>query len=148
MEEWVMSTEEIRSIIEDLSRQLQAAINSQNPDEITNLYTDEPKFLPRGGDIPQFDPLPENRWSKEYINTYWNNVFKAPTMGCCKYLQRISNIEVLDYIAYEIGTYHLAADTGVGNDLEEGVYFILWKKEHEQWKIEVHILNTISNPKW
>lgn len=143
-----MSTEEVRSIIEGLSMQLQAAINSQNLNEITNLYTDEPKFLPRGGDISQFDPLPENRWSKEYISTYWNNVFKTPTMGCCKYLQRISNIEVLDYIAYEIGTYHLAADTGVGEDLEEGVYFILWKKENEQWKIEVHILNTTGNPKW
>lgn len=140
--------EEVRNIIENLSRQLQSAIGSQNTNEIIKLYTDEPKFLPRGGDIPQFDPLPENRWSKEYISSYWEKVFRVPTMGCCKYIQRVNNIEVLGDVAYEIGTYHLAADTGVGEDLEEGAYFILWKKENDQWKIEVHILNTGSNPKW
>jgi ketosteroid isomerase-like protein len=112
------------------------------------LYTDEPKFLPRGGDIPQSGSLSENRWSKEYISAYWDNVFRVPTMGCCKYIQRINDIEVLGDVSYEIGTYHLAADTGVGSDLEEGVYFILWKKENEQWKIAVHILNTASSPKW
>lgn len=142
------TTEEVHNIIENLSRQLQSAIGSQNTNEIIKLYTEDPKFLPRGGDIPQFDPLPENRWSKEYISAYWEKVFRVPTIGCCKYIQRINNIEVLDDVAYEIGTYHLAADTGVGEDLEEGAYFILWKKENEQWKIEVHVLNTASSPKW
>lgn len=142
------TTEEVHNIIENLSRQLQSAIGSQNTNEIIKLYADEPKFLPRGGDIPQFDPLPENRWSKEYISTYWDKVFRVPTMGCCKYIQRINNIEVFGDIAYEIGTYHLAADTGVGEDLEEGAYFILWKKEDDQWKIAVHILNSGSSPKW
>lgn len=143
-----MTTEDVRSKIENLSRQLQSAIGSQNAGEIIKFYTEEPKFLPRGGDIPQFGPLPENRWSKEYISTYWDNVFKVPTMGCCKHVQRIHDIEVFDDAAYEIGTYSFAADSGLGEDLEEGVYFILWKKETEQWKVAVHILNTISNPKW
>jgi len=143
-----VTIEDVRSIIENLSRQLISAIGSQNTSEITELYTDEPKFLPRGGDIPRFGPLPENRWSKEYVSTYWDNVFQVPTQGCCKYLQRIHEIEVFGDAAYEIGIYSLAADSGVGEDLEEGAYFILWKKENEQWRIAVHILNTTSNPKW
>ncbi|MGB9940938.1 YybH family protein [Methanosarcina sp.] len=142
-----MTTEDVRNIIEDLSRQFEAAIQTQDIVKIVQLYTEKPKFMPRGGDIPQFGPIPDDRWSREYISRYWYDVFQVPESGF-KYVQRVYEIEVLGNVAYEIGTYSLAADTGVGDDLEKGVYFIFWKKEGDQWKIAVHILNTASSPKW
>jgi len=142
-----MTTEEVCNIIKGISMEFVYAIQAQDRARITQLYTSEPKFMPRGGDIPQFGPLPDNRWSREYIIQYWNNIFQI-VGNSFKYVQYIKNVEVLGDIAYEIGVYILAAETGVGEDLEEGTYFIIWKKENEQWKIAVHILNTTSNPKW
>ena len=142
-----MTIEGMRSKIEDLSRQFEVAIQTQDIVKIVQLYTDKPKFLPRGGDISQFGPIPDDRWTREYISRYWYDVFQVPESGF-KYVQRLYEIEVLGGVAYELGTYSLAADTGIGDDLEEGAYFILWTKEDEQWKIAVHILNTASSPKW
>lgn len=142
-----MDTEEVCSIIKDISMDLVSAIQTQDIARIPQLYTDEPKFMPRGGDIPQFGPIPDNRWSKEYISKYWSDIFQI-VGNSFKYIQYTKNIEVLGYVAYEIGVYSFAAETGVGKDLEEGTYFILWKKENDAWKITVHILNTTSDPKW
>ena len=142
-----MDAEEVRSIINDISMDLVSAIQTQDIARITQLYADEPKFMPRGGDIPQFGTIPENRWSKEYISKYWNDIFQI-VGNSFKFVQYIKNIEVLYDVAYEIGVYSFAAETGIGKDLEEGTYFILWKKENDSWKITVHILNTISDPKW
>lgn len=142
-----MPMNDTTSTIEELSDQYRNAIQRQDIAKITQLYTDEPRFMPRGGDIPRFDPIPEGRWSKEYINNYWKNVFQI-VQNSFKYVQSIKDVEGLGDLAYQIGTYSLAAFTGVGDDLEEGTYFILWKRENEQWKMAVHILNTASSPKW
>ncbi|AGB49800.1 ketosteroid isomerase-like enzyme [Methanomethylovorans hollandica DSM 15978] len=142
-----MDTEEVRSIIKDIIMDLVSAIQTQDITRIVQLYTDEPKFMPRGGDIPQFGPIPDNRWSKEYISKYWSDIYQI-VGNSFKYIQYTKNIDVLGDVAYEIGVYSFAAETGVGKDLEEGTYFILWNKENDAWKITVHILNTTSDPKW
>jgi ketosteroid isomerase-like protein len=142
-----MTTEEICNIIKDISTKFVSAVQAQNIAGITQIYTDKPKFLPRGGDIPQFGQVPDNRWSIEYISQYWSDIFQI-VGNSFKYVQYIKDVEVLGDAAYEIGVYIFAAETGVGEDLEEGTYFILWKKEDDLWKIAVHILNTTSNPKW
>lgn len=142
-----MDTEEVRSIIKGISMEFVSAIQTQDIARIPQLYTDEPKFMPRGGDIPQFGPIPDNRWSKEYISKYWSDIYQI-VGNSFKYIQYTKNIDVLGDVAYEIGVYSFAAETGVGKDLEEGTYFILWNKENDAWKITVHILNTTSDPKW
>jgi ketosteroid isomerase-like protein len=142
-----MDTEEVCSIIKDISMDLVSAIQTQDIARIPQLYTDEPKFMPRGGDIPSIWPYSDNRWSKEYISKYWNDIFQI-VGNSFKYIQYTKNIEVLGDVAYEIGVYSFAAETGVGKDLEEGTYFIIWKKKNDAWKITVHILNTTSDPKW
>lgn len=142
-----MDTEEVRSIIKGISMEFVSAIQTQDIARIPQLYTDEPKFMPRGGDIPQFGPIPDNRWSKEYISKYWSDIYQI-VGNSFKYIQYTKNIDVFGDVAYEIGVYSFAAETGVGKDLEEGTYFILWNKENDAWKITVHILNTTSDPKW
>ena len=141
-----MPIEGTRKTIEDLSRMFMDAVNSRDVTTITQFYTKKPKFLPRGGDIPRFGPLPANRWSQEYISTYWQSVFQA-TGGGFKYIQPMLNVEVLDDVAHEIGNYDLRMSNNE-DEIEEGTYFILWQKENEQWKIAVHILNSTSRPKW
>jgi ketosteroid isomerase-like protein len=141
-----MPLEETRKTIEDLSRMYMDAVNSRNVTTITQFYTKKPKFLPRSGDIPRFGPLPNNRWSEEYIGTYWQSIFQV-TGGSFKYIQPMLDIEVVDDVAYEIGVYDLRMSNNE-DEIEEGTYFILWQKENEQWKIAVHILNSTSHPKW
>lgn len=142
-----MDTEEVRSIIKGISMEFVSAVQTQNIVGITQLYTDKPRFMPRGGDIPQFGQVPDDRWSSEYISKYWSDIFQI-VGNSFKYVQYIKEVELLGDVVYEIGVYSFAAETGVGKDLEEGTYFILWKKENDAWKITVHILNTTSDPKW
>lgn len=142
-----MSNEEICNTIKGISMEFVSAVQAQNIAGITQLYTDKPRFMPRGGDIPQFGQVPDDRWSSEYISKYWSDIFQI-VGNSFKYVQYIKDVELLGDAAYEIGAYIFAAETGVGEDMEEGTYFILWKNEEDQWKIAVHILNTTSNPKW
>jgi ketosteroid isomerase-like protein len=138
-----MSTQET---LDNLSKDFENAVNSQNVTKLVQLYTDKPRFLPAGGDISRYSSLPNNRWSKEYISTYWQNVFQV-TEGKCLYIQNKKDFEVLGDAVYEIGMYDFRKGHDEG-EFEPGAYFILWQKENGQWKIAVHVLNSASRPKW
>jgi ketosteroid isomerase-like protein len=141
-----MTMEETSQTIEDLSNQYTHAVQSRDVTTLTQLYTQKPRFLPPGGDLPRWDPPPDNRWSTEYISAYWHNIFQV-TGGGFKYVQYVRDVAVLGEVAQEIGIYDLRM-SNTEEEIEAGTYFILWQREEGQWKIAVHILNSTSRPKW
>lgn len=65
-----MDTEEVRSIIKGISMEFVSAVQAHNIAGITQLYTDKPRFMPRGGDIPQFGQVRTTAGPVSiYINT-------------------------------------------------------------------------------
>jgi ketosteroid isomerase-like protein len=136
----------MQSSIETLSSEYEGAVQARNISAIADMYTNRPKFLPPGGDMPRWDNPPEERWSQAYIKTYWHDIFQI-TEGGFKYIQTMRDVEVLADAAREIGIYDLRMSNDE-DEIEAGTYFVLWQRENEKWKIAVHILNSRSRPKW
>ncbi len=145
---------ESREAIEVASNQFMSAIQHgrTNVEGIVDFYTGDARLFPPGGDFgggmefrDAFDGSPEpiKRLSKEYVDSYWTHVFKGVTGGY-KYGHFPLSIDVVDTVAYEVGDYNQGGTIGS----KKGIYSILWRKENDEWKIAVHILNGDDRHLW
>lgn len=140
-----MATENFNEKIKHVSQGYIHAVQSGDINKILSFYNNAPKFLPPYTDIPAVEKK-TNRWSKNYIKQYWENIFTV-TGSMFKYIQTKPETNEEGNMVCEIGKYDLRM-SNKAEETEEGTYFMLWQKDEDGWKIAVHILQSRSNAKW
>ena len=102
--------------------------NQGNATAVAELYTENGMLLPTGSDFIQ---------GKEAIRDFWQG---AIDMGIKEVKLDIIEVELQGDAAIERGRYELkGAD---GEVMNHGKYIVIWKQEHESWKLHRDIWNT------
>lgn len=102
-------------------------------DGIANSYTIDAKIMPPGADIITGREAIKQRWTLP-------NGVKIP-------YHKITPIEIkiVGKYAYDLGYYEGKTIQKNGNEVSwKGKYIIVWRKEHNNWKIYADVWNNIN----
>lgn len=118
----------IKNEIIEANKGFMNAFNSNSPEGMGQVYTEEAKLYPTNSVIIK---------GREAVENFWKGVFEA---GVAKAKLVTNDVEDFGETAIEEGSYSLYD----ANDkvLDEGKYIVIWKKVNDQWKYDKDIWNT------
>lgn len=117
--------------IQEINRRFESAFARGNAADLASLYTSQASLMPPGSEILT---------GPSSIQQFWQQVMH---MGIKEARLSTTDLEIHDSTAIEVGRYRLKGLNG--QEVDQGKYVVVWKKESEQWKLHRDIWNT-SNP--
>lgn len=124
-----MDPMELRSAIESVAAEWDAAFNAGDAAALTELYAEDATLLPDGSDILQ---------GRDAIREYWAGFLSEVPEGTISQLETLA-VHAAGDLAYEIGRYTATAD---GELIDEGKYLVVLRHEPDgSWKYIVDIWN-------
>jgi uncharacterized protein (TIGR02246 family) len=118
-----------RSGIETTNARFMAAVNSGDAATVASLYTEDAVLC-----APNV-PMQRGRAA---IQAAFEGMIQA--MGQPTLKLETADVEESGGAAWEIGAYTLTA----GGETDKGKYVVVWKREGNDWKLDVDIWNTDS----
>lgn len=123
-----MEVEILTSISTEIRKandKFETVFNSGDAAGMAALYTEDGMLLPAGTDIIK---------GKDGIQQFWQG---AMDIGIKKAKLQTIELEQLEDTVIELGKYSLAAADG--QELDQGKYMVIWKKENDAWKLQKDI---------
>jgi len=125
-----MDPMELRSAIESLAAQWDAAYNAGDAAALAEMYAEDAKLMPQGGDIVN---------GRAAIQEFWAAEIAATPEGVTNALETVE-VHGSGDMAYEIGRFSATVE---GEVIGEGKYLVAWQQQPDgSWKIVVDIWNT------
>lgn len=116
-----------RAAIESGNRAFIAAFLRGDARAVADLYTEDAKVIPPGGEIASGRPA---------IAAFWRSVMDA---GVENLTLDTSEVESAGDLAYESGVVRVV---GANSQVTVGRYVVIWKRQHGHWKIHRDIWNS------
>ncbi|GAA4302968.1 YybH family protein [Nibribacter koreensis] len=119
---------DITDDIKSLNQKFVSCFNQGDTAGVANLYTITALLMPAGSDAVQ---------GREAVGKFWQS---TRDNGVTEMTLDTVEVEQLELTAIELGTYTLR---GQGHtSIDDGKYMVVWKREHDQWKIQKDIWNS------
>ena len=117
----------IRAAIESGNRAFIAAFLRGDARAVADLYTEDARVIPPGGEIASGRPA---------IATFWRSVMDA---GVEDLTLDTTEVESAGDLAYELGTVRVV---GKNRQVTAGRYVVVWKQQNGHWKLHRDIWNS------
>jgi uncharacterized protein (TIGR02246 family) len=124
----VTKSTKIQDAIAAANEAFMAAFNGGDAAGVAALYTEEGQLLPPNADVMA---------GKEAIQAFWQG---AMDMGIGSAQLEIVEVEGHGDTAIEVSRYTLCGADG--QELDQGKYIVIWKREGGQWKLHRDIFNS------
>jgi len=122
---------DVTSEITEANKKFMEAFNNKDAEAVASQYTENGSLYPPNSDIVT---------GHEAIATFWEG---AMSMGIEKTELETITAEGYGDFAIEEGRYRLFAPGDIM--IDHGKYFVTWKKQADEWKLDKDIWNT-TNP--
>lgn len=124
--------QDVQKIIEQKQVDIIEHFNAGRISEVANMLTASTRSLP---------PNSETIIGRETVQTYWQAAYDSGA----RYIKAdIKEIEVFEDRVIEQGEYALHIPQGENAITDTGKFFMIWKREDSDWKIDWDVWNTTS----
>lgn len=125
-----MDPMELRSAVESLGTEWEAAFNAGDAAMVAGLYAEDATLLPNDSDMVE---------GRQAIQEFWADFIAGAPEGAAVDLQTVA-VEGAGDLAYEIGRVTATAN---GEVLEQGKYLVVLRHQSDgSWKIIADIFNS------